>query len=268
MDKFIEYIESSLPKNGNGDILYKFKREKLEEMTRRANEITARGITDSRVVDDLIISEYPDLKSDYEKYYIEKTASQRSKKAFFLNLIGSAIYLLTLIVSYLSVSFITQNWGQSWLIIVNGICLWVCYLLAVGAKKLTSMRRFLHPVARLMLGGAVMVFFVTVFLFCLVVLKAPHSWVIVIAGIAMMFVCDSIYIAVTKQKLAILSYLVYIPAFSAMLYIILSGINLISWFTGWIIIPLSLILNLAIIFIAIAKNTRVKQEVEDVWKEN
>lgn len=268
MEKFIDYIERSLPSNNGNDILYKFKRHTLEEMTLRANEITARGISDKNVVSDLIISEYPDLTGMYHKYYEEKTAAKKAKRAFIINTAGSAIYIFLLIVSFLTVSFATGAWGQTWLIIVNGICLWVCYLLALGAKKLTSMRRFLHPLARLMLGGCVMIFFVTVFLFCLIVLKNYDSWIIVIAGIAMMFISDCIYIKMTGQKLAIISYLVYIPAIAAMLYIILGGSGMLAWSVGWVIIPLSLIADAVVIFAAIAKNSRVKEEVEDIWKES
>lgn len=268
MEKFIEYIEKSLPQNSSNDILYKFKRKTLNDMTERANEITARGISDKNVVSDLIISEYPDLTGDYNKYYKEKTAAQRTKKAFLFNLVGSLAYILILIISYLGISFATQDWGQTWLIIVNGICLWVCYILTLGTVKITSMRRFLHPIARLMLGGAVIIFFVTVFLFCLVILKNPSSWIIVIAGIALMFVCDGVYAKITRQKLAVLSYIVYIPAIAAMLYIILGATHILAWSVGWVIIPLSLLADLAVIFAAISKNTKVEQEVEDVWKES
>ncbi len=268
MEKFIEHIEKSLPSGQGNDILYKFKRKTLDEMTQRANQITAKGIHDKEVISDLIISEYPNLKNDYEEYYKKQTAAARTKRKIFLNVCGSLVYIICLVTAFLAVSFFTGNWGQTWVLMVDGVLLWSVYLLALGVKKFTSMRRIFHPLARIFLAGAVIVSFVIVFLIALVILHIPRSWIIVIAGVAAIFVSDAIYAAATKQKLAIISYLLYIPAVSSMLYIILGASRLVPWNTGWIIIPLSLLLDIAVIIAAIMKNAKIHREVVDTWSEN
>ena len=80
MESFIDYINSALPDQKGDSILYKYKRKVLEEMTQRANEVTSRGINNCQVVDDLIISEYANLKEDYKEYYKKEKAAQIQKK--------------------------------------------------------------------------------------------------------------------------------------------------------------------------------------------
>lgn len=114
----------------------------------------------------------------------------------------------------------------------------------------------------------VMVVAVAVFLFCLSALNLEHSWLIVILGVASMFIADAVFAVKTKQKLAIMNILIYMPVVATMLYIILSGFGLVPWNTGWLLIIVSLILNLIIIFTKLTKNKMDKQEVIDAWQEN
>ena len=53
-----------------------------------------------------------------------------------------------------------------------------------------------------------------------------------------------------------------------MLYIILSALHVLSWSTGWILIILSLFLDVVIMYASVLKNRRYNQEVVDAWQEN
>ncbi len=99
-------------------------------------------------------------------------------------------------------------------------------------------------------------------------LHIPNSWLIVIAGIAAIFVADSIYIAVTGQKLAVIFYLAYIPAFAAMIYIIFSAAGFIPWSPGWVLIPLSLIIDVTVIAVLVIRNKKIAREVAAHWNED
>lgn len=81
MEKFIDYIESQMSGVPDGPFLYKFKRKTLDEMNGRASEVEARGLRDKNVIDDLIISEHPDLKSDYKKLRSNQNARIPQKGA-------------------------------------------------------------------------------------------------------------------------------------------------------------------------------------------
>ena len=273
MEQFIKFIDHELPDQRGNDILFKYKRKLLEEMNERYLEVSRRGISNQRVISDLVISEHTDVKKEYNEFYVAETASQRTRKNVIMNVVGSLLYILAIIILFLGVSFMYRSmglnvWGKSWLIVVDGILLWAAYLLNLGVKKLTSLRRIFHIFARIALALEVMVITVAVFLFTLVMIGFAKSWVIVIAGIAAMFVADAVYASVTKRKLAIINYLLYVPAVATMLYIILSAVGVLVWNTGWMIIIFSLVLDFIIMYASFARNKHYKQEVVDTWKEN
>ncbi|MBR6393105.1 MAG: hypothetical protein IKS12_07435, partial [Eubacterium sp.] len=194
----------------------------------------------------------------------------KAHRNLILNIIGSAIYLLLIIVVYLGVSFVTKAWNMTWAIVVDGVLLWVVYLLSLGVRKFTSMKRIFHIIARAFLAGAIIVSTVAVFLFVVAVTDntTPNRWLIVIFGLMAMFVFDGLYASVAGHRLAIINWLLYIPVIATFLFIIIGALAIMPWSVAWIIIPLSLILDLAIILIAIGKNKLEKLEVADAWNEN
>lgn len=273
MEQFIKYIDKELPDQRGNEILFRYKRKLLEEMNQRYLEVSRRGISNQRVISDLIISEHPDIKKEYNEFYAAETASSRTRKNIIMNVVGSILYILCIIVLFLGVSFMygalgVSVWGKTWLIVVDGILIWVAYLLTLGVKKLTSLRRIFHIFARICLALEVMVITVAVFLFALVMIGFSKSWVIIIAGVAAMFVADAIYASVTRRKLAIINYLIYLPVVATMLYIILSAVGILMWNTGWMLIIFSLILDFFVMFASFARNKKYKEEVVDTWKEN
>lgn len=268
MEKYFEYIENSLPAGGNDKLLYKFKKKTVDEMVERANQLSARGLKDQNVLSDLVISEYGSIADDYHSYVKEKTDKQRRRRFAIGNIIGSVVYIFVLLIVFLGISFSTQAWSMTWVIMVDGILLWIAYLLTLVICRIIEMKRIFHFIARILLGIEVMVLSVAVFLICMAVLHIPGSWLIVIVGIMCIFLADGFFASATKQKLAIISWLCYIPAISAMLYIIFGALGVFSWSVGWVIIPLSLILDLIIIVVSIRANSKYDQEVVDSWKEN
>ena len=77
-----------------------------------------------------------------------------------------------------------------------------------------------------------------------------------------------IIIAPARKTLAIINWLVYIPVIAVFIFIVIGVLAVMPWKIAWIIIPLSLILDLAIILISIGKNKLEKLEVADTWNEN
>lgn len=268
MEKFIKYINTSLPEEKGNELLYKFKRKKLDEMNEQFSIVMQRGISNTEVLSDLVISENQNLKVEFETFKNKELAAKRAKRNTLLNIVGSITYILVIIISFLGIGFSTHVWSPTWLIVADGILLWVAYLLSIGVNRISKMKRFFHIFARILMALDVMVVSVAVFLFCLSFLKLDNSWLIVILGIAAMFVADAVFAVKTKQKLAIMNILVYMPVVATMFYIILAGFGLLAWNTGWLLIIISLILNLIIIFTKLTKNKMDKQEVIDAWQEN
>lgn len=269
MERFIEYINSALPDKKGDKILYTFKRKTLDEMNARAVEVKSRGgISRQKVVEDLIISEHSDLAAEYAAYHDKKTKEIRTRRGIIGNIVGSIAYLLLLVVVFLFISMSTHQWAYTWIIIVDGVLLWVVYLLGLAVKKFASMKRIFHIFARLALFGAVVNFMVAVFLFIVALTDLPHSWLLVIAGLILAFLCDALFASITKAKLRIVYWLLYIPVIATFVFIIFGAMNWLAWSVGWLMIPLSLVIDLIIIVAAIAKNQSEKMEVADIWKES
>ncbi len=121
MESYIRYIENALSGAPDDPVLFRFKKGILDEMTARANALTATGLRDEKVLSDLVISEHPDLQGEYNVY--AAAANKKRRKAAFLkwNIIGCVLYVLALVTVYLTVSFLTQDWAHTWLMMEGGI---------------------------------------------------------------------------------------------------------------------------------------------------
>lgn len=268
MQQFIEYIDNALPAEKGNEIMFKFKRKVLDNMNSRYNQVMTRGISNQNVIADIVMDEHSDLQGEYKKYYTEVMGKKRARQRLLLNVVGSVLFILILLVAYLGISFTTMDWAHTWVLMVDGILLWIVYLLTLGVKKISGMRRIFHIFARVLLAIDIMVLTVAVFLLSLTILHISHSWVIVIGGIMSIFIADGIFAGVTKQKFAIMNYLIYIPVVATMLYIVLGGIGLIAWNTGWLLIIAGLLIDIIVIIVTMSRNKSIEQEVMDAWKEN
>lgn len=269
-NNFISYIEGAFAGVSDTDTLYRYKRGVLEKMTARANEIAAAGLQNEAVLNDLIISEFPNLQEDYANYdRLERKRRRRKQMNTFL-IFGSAALILTLVLAFLGIGFLTGAWSPAWLLVPVGILVWTAFLLGVFVCRITEKRRLFHPIARVLLALAVMCITVSVFLILLVAAAWQQAWVIFPAGVICMYIADGIYAFVTHQKLRIINYLLYIPAAAPMVYVILGGLSVIPWHPGWLIVPLSVLLDLILVLCKIAENSKYKYrpEVDAAWNEN
>lgn len=267
MKDFVDYIESSCAGIAESPELYKFKKQTLEKMTVRANEITAAGLSDDEVLCDLLADEFPDLKSAYESFAAGERKKKRSRRILLLSGIGSiAVFAIAMLI-YFVLSFATGCWRESWLIIVGTVFAIVIYWFSFLIKRLCRMRRIFHPIARALTGGCIMLITVFLFLVTLMLLPVTYPWTVLLAGVIGLFAADAVFATVTRQKFAVINYLLYIPAAAALLYVILGAWSVVAWSTGWLIIIAGVVIDLIIMIgIAISNSKYIyKQEDDDEW---
>lgn len=270
MERYIDYIEDTFAGIADNGTLYRYKRKLIDEMTERANEITHAGLTDEQVLFDLIKDEYPDLQAGYREFAEAERLKKRTKARRKTMLIGIPCYILLLVVLYLGISFLTGRWSQTWLMIVGGVFLLVLFCTGIAIKKLCGMRRLFHPIARALLAIDIMLVATFIFLFCLILFDPPHIWTVFIGGVIALLIADAIFAAVTRQKLAIINYLLYIPAIAALLFVILGAVGAIPWSPGWMLVLLGVLVDIFVVIGVLINNSRYKYkpEVDDVWNEN
>lgn len=253
MRDFIEYIETSCAKLPDNHITYLYKKQILDEMTDRANEVTHSGLKDEKVLADLMADEYPNLEGNYGAWAKAYRKEKLAKTMRLVMGIGGVIFFILMFIVYFEVSKATRAWDKTWLIIVGGIFAMIIFYTSFGIKRICRMRRIFHPIARVLLFGCVILFTVFMFLFWLMMIPELVVWPILMAGIILAFITDIIFAFATKQKFRTVTAMVYMPIIFTMLYIILSAYNVIGWFTGWPLILLGLVVDLiAILVIALA----------------
>lgn len=257
MNAFIDYIEKSCKSLADNRMTFLYKRNVLDRMNERADEVSRSGLSDRRVIEDLIIDEFGDLVAAFPLFVKEH---KRKKRAHFMKYafpIGGLIFLVLIFACYFTVSDLTGAWNKSWLIIVGGIFLMIIFYLSFAINKLCRMRRVFHPIARALIAGCVML--VSVFAFLSGLMAAEDrfvTWPIVPAGVALAFICDLIFAYVTKQKFRTITLFVYLPAIATMIYIVLAAYGVVTWAHGWPIVFAGVAADLAYIIAVLMGNMK------------
>lgn len=246
MANFIEYVDNSLKGFPETKTRYEYRQKIISEMTERANELIAKGIKDDNVITQLIISEYPNLSEDYGKVVGEKIKKKKARKSLKASVLGGTLYILVLVMTYLGVSFATETWSKSWLILVMGLLLPVAFVMVLAAIKKKGESKSFSLISRVMLAFGIMIGAVLLFLFMFFVADVSRSWIIFLLAVPMMLVGDVAFSIITKQKYNLITYMIYIPVCASLLYVALCLTGLLSWHPGWMIIVLSVIADLVI----------------------
>lgn len=265
MAGFIEYVDKSLENLEETKSLYEFRQKTISEMTKRANDLVSKGIKDENVITQLIISENPNLAEEYGKMVGETIKKKKSARNVKVGFIGAVAYVLALVMTYLGVSFQTETWGKSWLILVMGLLLPLAFLMAYTAVKKKADSKAFSVISRIMLSLAIMIGAVLLFLFLFFVAKVSRSWIIFLLAVPMMLVGDAAFSIVTKQKFALATYMIYIPVCASLLYVALCLTGLLSWHPGWMMIVFSVIIDLVIAGFEVFSRSNKKME-EETWK--
>lgn len=258
-----EYIEKELESVEYNKILLAFQHKLLDE----GNEMEARtkkaGLPDEGVLLDLFKSLHPDLLAEYEKFRKEETRRRREKFMHKFLVIGTPVFYILAVAIYLAVSFTTKMWDKTWLIIIAAVTFWLDSLGIILTKEIASKSRIFHPIARILLAMATMMTAVCVFLFGNSLYHIPRFWAVIPAGVIFSLWVDAIFAYGTKQVLRNVNYMIYVVVSAAMLYVILGANAIIPWSPGWLMIPLSLLVDGAYVIIRLANNSKYTYKPED-----
>ena len=251
--KYTDYVDKELSVYADSKNLYLFKKELLAEMAERANEIIATGIDDEKVLNDLVISEYSDIDKRYTKF----VKAKKDKKKAVLNsriiIVGVLGIVLAITTLYLCVSFATNAWSKTWLIMIFGVVAGVVGATAALSGKLEKKFGKFSLVQRLL--SVADVFLVAVFLFLTlnIVFLVEKAWLTLVAAVVVALVTDIIMAFKAKEKTAVLNVLIYIPVVATISYVLLALIGALGWHPGWLLIVLSVMVDIVIIMVRLMK---------------
>lgn len=247
LDRFIDYTEKSLSSVKYDDILYSFERKVVEEARETERRVRKAGLDDERIIFDLLVSEHTDLPDAYAEYRKAELRRRREHSIHKFIMKFTPVYFIVAVAVYLFIGFYTRAWNKSWLAIIFAVTLWYDSVGGYFIDNFAEKRRVFHPAARVILALGVMLTAVCVYLHVLMLAPFFNCWVIVPAGVFVMFWADGIFATVTKQPVRIINFLIYIIASSPMVYVVLSGLRILDWRTGWLVIIFALVLDFAVI---------------------
>ncbi len=267
---FIDAIENACKDVKYSELLYKYKRDLLDEMNDRACDVQQAGLTDEKVISDLILSEYPDIRGDFDRFFALEKRKRKESLEHKLLAIGTPLFIILAVAVYVIQGIMFDTWSGNWLIIV-GTAFVMCILCALAAnRKILRLKKVFHPIARLLTAGCVMLVAVFVFLLCGVTIGWGSTWVIIPGGVIALLLGDLAFAFITRQKFVMINTFIYIPAVFTLLYVILAGVGIVTWGKGWALILLGVALDAVIGLCVLLNNAKYKykQEVEDIWNEN
>ena len=159
---YCEHIESAMSPYSNEKVNFVFKRNILDDMKFRTNEVMKRGLKDEKVAHDLILDEYNSARilRDYKRYLQDL----KEKKQIKLTPIIAVACILFSVLVFLVIGFITDIWHPTWLII-EGTATAGIMALMLTAVTILRRHKMLYALMRALVAGSVMVGTQFLFLF-------------------------------------------------------------------------------------------------------
>lgn len=268
MNNFLEYIESSFKNMKETESLYKYKQKLIAEMTERANELVATGLRDDKIIAQIIMEEYPDIAGEYKKQQKIKKQSRSFFRKGAAASVGAVGGVFALVVVFLLVSFITNAWAKTWLILVGGIFVGLIAVMVLLAGKMTKKKGRLTIPARLLCFISVILFAVLWFLIMKVGFNVNSSWISFLLMVPLGMVLDVVLTMLLNKKTGILSLVFYLPVIFTLLYVTLGIAGIMPWHPGWILILVGILADLAIVLVRLLKGTKEQEEEDMSWSED
>lgn len=268
--KYTDYVDKELSAYKDSKNLYLFKKQILSEMAQRANEIISAGIDNEKVLNDLVISEYSDIGKRYTLFVKEKSDKKKNKINTKILIAGVLGAVLAVAVLYLCVSFLTNAWSKTWLIIVGSVVAGVIgVFFALGGKLEKKFGKF-NLIQRLF--SVIGVFLATTFLFLTlrVGFGVMNAWLIYIAAVALALIIDVVMAIKANEKTAFANLLIYIPVIATVIYVVTSILGVLSWHPGWLLVVISFMADIVLVMVRLLKTSKtVETETEDdEWSED
>ncbi|MCM1544086.1 MAG: hypothetical protein NC110_02200 [Ruminococcus sp.] len=251
-----KYINDQLADVDHDKAFFDFKKRIIEETTERVNALVKSGLTDMKAVEAIVIGEHPDVKQEFMAYKAKLDSKQEAKHKGKFGSSVAALGVLSLVVVYLAVSLFTKAWAKTWLIIVAGVIIAACAGLVVGIKKSVSKEKPNYIAARLMSATVVMLVCVFAFLVGIILFKVTKSYIIFILGVAIAMIADILISYAAKGKIAMVNLLIYIPVICALVYVTLGLFNSAIWATGWMLILVGLVVDIATLAVSTFKKKK------------
>ena len=268
MNNYTDFMDVTLSDFANdpssAHALEEFKKKRKAEMRNREMVLRKRGLSDDKVISDLIISENIDARHDFIKEQRKSIEDKAEKTLFAMKILLSVVYYMAVGIFYILDSFYNDDWAHSWIIIAGGIVLYILILFLMPEKFHYKGRRKVPFNYAVTISVAVVATFV--FLVMEIVYNMHYSGIIFSITGFFIFFFDSFIPILTGQKYGLWHSIISIPLAGACLYITLSLMKLIPWQTGWLLIIAGIAVSIVVFVVAYNKKHQLSKRVTEFRK--
>ena len=246
--------------------LEKFKHKRKAQMRDREVELRKRGLSNSKVIRDLIISENVDCRHDFIKEQRKSLEDRVERRLFNLKLLLSVAYYIFVGILFLLDTFYNRDFAHSWLIIIAGIVLYTDFLLVMPPNLHYKGKRRLPLSASISVAVLLSAFFL--WLVMDVVFKMHNSAVIITATLLILTIFDCFVPVLAKEKFGIWHTIIAPPGIGTWTYITLGLLHMIHWKSGWMLIVAGIAISIIIFVIYYNRTHRLLERAEKLRLES
>lgn len=270
MKDYTDYIDNALKDLYSDpsleEDLDRFKAERKMAMRDRETTLRKRGLSDSKILNDLIISENKDIRADFINHRRETLEKRIENRLFYLKILLSISYFIFVGIAFLLDTFYNKDFDYSWIIIVASIVLYTDVLLMMPKKwHYKGKRKLPFSVAT-----TIAILF-TAFFFWLImeiIHQMPNSAVVITATMFLITFFDSFIPVLTHEKHGIWHTIMAPPGIGLWAYITLGLLHVIHWATGWMLIVAGIAVSLIIFVIYYSRSHKLLIKSEQLRLEN
>lgn len=214
-----------------------YREEVLGTLLDRAEECKSRGMTDEEEIFCYCIDSLGDFRSTLTAFQSKIAKAKKfALKASSRLLIGACI-LFGFVIGYLIISFATEAWDKTWLVLLGGIFAFVIVMLTTHAIRDLSRRSWIL----IRIASQVIIVLGCVFTFLCMLLIRPEGqnivWEIFLIMVILMSGAETLISFIARRKIAFFEVQVFILLLTSLVYVII-GVNLGLWHPYWLIIVL------------------------------
>lgn len=240
--------------------LEKFKQKRKAQMRDRETSLRKRGLSDSKVIRDLIISENVDCRHDFIKEQRKALEDRIEKRLFRLKILLSISYYIFVGILFLLDTFYNHDFEHSWIIIAGGIVLYADFLLVMPEHLHYRGRRRLSLSTDVSIAVLITAFFL--WLIMDIVFKMHNSELIITSTLLVLTIFDSFVPLLAHEKYGIWHTIATPPGIGTWLYLTLGLMHVIHWQTGWMLIVAGIAVSIIIFVIHYNRSNRLMERAE------
>ncbi|MFA6866982.1 MAG: hypothetical protein WCR54_05645 [Clostridia bacterium] len=257
-ERFEDYIKVTLKSIGEGERQEKYRQKMLDTLVDYAQECKIKGMDNSELIYTTSIEKLGDILEKYTEMEERKEENIKKIKKIGISFIIGLVVILSTILAYIIVSAVTKSWDKTWLILVGGV--FATIITATIFISISFVKKQQWIPIRIFAAVDIALIFTLVFLCFIMLTDTPKSFVLFIIMTIMISGVDTAIAYGINSKTRLIDLIVFIQTATALEYVMLGILKMVSWHPYWIIPVVGAFINMVIVSIVLYMKYKNKKE--------